>query len=324
MPQPQTISIALATCNGEPHLPEQLHSLACQTRPPDELIVCDDASQDQTQAIVRQFAAAAPFAVQWHRHEQRQGVAGNFQSAIERCTGDLIFLCDQDDVWQPRKLQRIEAEFADDHCLGVFHDLDIVDAQLLSLGRTQWQRLAFSAAERGSFARGQGFATLLRRNVVTGAGFAFRARCRELALPIARPWIHDEWIAIVLAACGGIAAVEEPLVRYRQHASQQIGGGASGLITQFAHARARMNADYFRDMVLRSQTLLDRLETLGDTVREPASVAMARRRLEHVQRRARLRQSAWRRGPGALREWLRGDYGRFAYGWRSLMQDLLL
>jgi hypothetical protein len=324
MTQRPTISIALATYQGQQHLPEQLHSLACQTRRPDELVVCDDGSNDRTQDIVRDFASSAPFVVQWHRHEQRQGVAGNFQSAIERCTGDLIFLCDQDDVWQPRKVQRIADEFNDDDCLAVFHDLEIVDANLQSLQRTQWQRLAFSAAERRAFAHGESFAMLLRRNVVTGAGFAFRARCRPAVLPIAQPWIHDEWIAIVLAACGRIAMVDEPLVRYRQHASQQIGGGASGLITQFSHARARMNADYFRDMELRAQTLVERLDWLGGAVRSPSCVAAARHRLEHVRRRVRLRQSAWRRGPGALGEWIRGDYARFAYGWRSLMQDLLL
>jgi glycosyltransferase involved in cell wall biosynthesis len=98
------LSIALATYNGEPYLAEQLESFATQRRRPDELVVCDDASTDATAAIVERFSYAAPFAVRLEVNATRLGCAGNFARALSLCTGDVLFLSDQDDVWLADKL----------------------------------------------------------------------------------------------------------------------------------------------------------------------------------------------------------------------------
>src|SRR5512140_3115663 len=76
------ISVALCSYNGERYLGEQLRSIGCQTRVPDELVVVDDGSSDATEVIVRDFAREAPFPVRWHRNAQNLGVARNFERAI--------------------------------------------------------------------------------------------------------------------------------------------------------------------------------------------------------------------------------------------------
>src|SRR5882762_9087557 len=98
------ISIAMCTYNGARYLREQLDSIAAQTRPPSELIVCDDNSLDETREIVAGFAASAPFPVRLGVNEQNLGSIRNFERAIKLCEGDLIALSDQDDVWLPEKL----------------------------------------------------------------------------------------------------------------------------------------------------------------------------------------------------------------------------
>src|SRR5215207_2518174 len=99
------ISIALCTYNGEQYLQQQLDSFVAQSRPPDELVVCDDRSTDRTVPIVEDFAKRAPFRVELVINETNLGSTRNFEKAIGLCTGDIIFLADQDDVWLPEKLR---------------------------------------------------------------------------------------------------------------------------------------------------------------------------------------------------------------------------
>ena len=122
--------VALCTYNGALYLREQLDSLAAQTRLPDELVVCDDGSTDRTLAILDSFAAAAPFPVRI-RNRTRLGTPKNFERAIGLTTGAIIALADQDDVWYPHKLKRLERELARSKRIGlVFSDADVVDDRL--------------------------------------------------------------------------------------------------------------------------------------------------------------------------------------------------
>ncbi|HUA36732.1 MAG TPA: glycosyltransferase, partial [Candidatus Binataceae bacterium] len=105
------ISIAMAVCNGERFVREQLESFSRQTRLPDELIVSDDASTDDSIEIVRSFAATAPFTVRVLANQKNLGCSKNFERAIQACTGDLIFLSDWDDVWLPNKIAVMERAF---------------------------------------------------------------------------------------------------------------------------------------------------------------------------------------------------------------------
>src|SRR6186997_149500 len=102
------VSIAMCTCNGERFLAEQLDSILAQSRPPDEIVICDDASTDGTWALLTTFAPKAPCPVTLRRNDTRLGVIGNFSQAMTLATGDAIALADQDDVWHPMKLEKLE------------------------------------------------------------------------------------------------------------------------------------------------------------------------------------------------------------------------
>ena len=123
------LSVALATYNGGRHLREQLDSIARQTLLPTELVVSDDGSSDDTLAIARRFAADAPFPVVVVTGE-RLGFTKNFVRAITRCTGDLVALCDQDDVWSAHKLAVATVPFADAAVTTVTHRVQVVDHDL--------------------------------------------------------------------------------------------------------------------------------------------------------------------------------------------------
>ncbi|MBC7797300.1 MAG: glycosyltransferase family 2 protein, partial [Pyrinomonadaceae bacterium] len=221
------ISIALCTYNGERYLREQLESIASQTRKPDEIIVCDDCSQDATVEIVRDFARNAAFAVRLYVNEENLRSTKNFERAISLCTGDVIFLSDQDDVWHESKLEKFAAEFEQDENVNlVFCDAELVDENLKPLGKTSWKALQFDAKQQTAVNEGRGAMILLNRNVVSGCMTAFRARYKNLILPIPDDLdyvIHDFWIVLLMLTVGETRLIAETLVKYRQHASQQIG-----------------------------------------------------------------------------------------------------
>src|SRR5688500_1720476 len=128
-------SIALASYNGERYIGGQLDSIARQTRVPGELVIFDDASTDATPRIVQDFARRAHFPVRLYQNPDRLGSTRNFENAIRACNGDVIFLCDQDDVWYPEKIACIEERFINKHEVGaVFTDEDVVDENLCPYG----------------------------------------------------------------------------------------------------------------------------------------------------------------------------------------------
>ncbi len=106
------ISVALCTYNGAEFLPAQLASIVAQSRQPDEIVVCDDGSTDETHAQLRQFVTESSIPVQFRINEKNLGSVKNFEQAIRLCTGEVIVLCDQDDVWREDKLKLIETAFS--------------------------------------------------------------------------------------------------------------------------------------------------------------------------------------------------------------------
>lgn len=218
----------MCTYNGEKYLREQLQSIAAQTRLPDELVICDDGSSDATPEIIEEFARSAPFPVRLFRNPQNLGSTKNFEKAIGLCTGDLIALCDQDDIWMPEKLA-LQAEMMerDPELGGVFSDAELIDAASRPFGKRLWASVPFTLPAQRRFQAGCGMDVLLKGNVVTGATLMVRASLRSRFMPIPPFRVHDGWIALLTAFRSPLRLVEEPLIQYRIHASQQIGIGSA-------------------------------------------------------------------------------------------------
>src|SRR4051794_22219843 len=139
------ISVAMATYNGEAHLDEQLDSLAAQTRPPDQLVVRDDGSEDGTVGILHAFARRARFRVEVLAGGPRLGFAQNFIAASRECAGDLLFFADQDDIWRPAKLATVARQVRRDRPQAIFHDVTLVDGDGAQIAPSYYGLLA----ERG-------------------------------------------------------------------------------------------------------------------------------------------------------------------------------
>ena len=316
MTTPLSLSVALASYNGERYIGAQLDSIARQTRLPDELVICDDASTDSTADIVREFARHAPFAVRFLQH-QRMGSTRNFELAIAECRGDIIFLCDQDDVWYPNKMETIEAVFIDRPETGaVFTDADVVDENLQPLGSRLWKYFRFRPKEQAQVEAGDALSVLLRHPVATGATMAFRSSFRDFLLPMPPTW-HDAWIALLIGTTSHLVALPAPLIAYRQHGHNQVG------IPRPGRNRDKTVAEIYGPRVLLYEKARARLLEFADRFPTDAErIYLFNEVIKLLRARATLPIDRWRRLPLALQGLIAYRYHRYAYGWGSFLKDL--
>ena len=218
-----SVSIALATCNGEKHLDAQLRSLAAQTRLPSELVVCDDCSDDRTPAIIGDFAKRAPFAVHLHENPSRIGYRANFMQAAQLCRGDLIAFCDQDDIWEPDKLVAMARLFDDPQVQLAYHNATVVTADGAAIGalfKTGAKPDRIEPLTMPPWILVAGFTQVFRRDLVRFS------RLQPASVDAYWPdqsLAHDQWFLFLASVFGRIVRLAAPLARYRQHGGNAFG-----------------------------------------------------------------------------------------------------
>jgi len=322
---PPRISVAMCTYNGGAFVDAQLHSIAQQTHKPDELVVCDDGSTDDTRARVEDFITRAPFPVRLVSGDKTVGPTANFDRAISLCTSPLIVLADQDDVWEANKIARLESEFRNEPDVGyVFSDAEVIDSTGRLCNYRLWESIGFGAAQQQRFTGGAAMSILARENVVTGATLMFRADLRNTLLPIPVSWVHDGWVAAVLSCVSRGVPVVEPLVRYRTHASQLIGTRPRTLSRQIGTARAMDHACFAR-LVDAWQALRDRVVTSGALMPGSTALRTIDEKIVHATTRCTMRSGTRLARVGRVCSELRARrYSPYSLGWKSVLQDLFL
>ncbi|MGH8117291.1 MAG: glycosyltransferase family 2 protein [Rhodanobacteraceae bacterium] len=322
---PLSTSIVLCTYNGASFLGVQWASLLAQSTPPDEIVVRDDASSDATLLLLEDLTCAARargVRVRLARNPRNVGYVANFEAALRAASGDVLFLCDQDDLWHTDKLATMVAEFQHRPMMRLLcSDARRVDESGASLRRSLFEVLKVSRDEVRRIHAGRGFEVLLRRSLATGATLALRRTLLSDALPFPEGWVHDEWLAIVAAALGAFDCVEARLIDYRQHGSNQIGMPERDLAAKWQDL-SRPRSGMIDDLVARDEVLLQRLRALGPVV--PAGcIEQTLERLRHLRLRAMIAGPPWARFGRVLREAATGRYRRHGTGWRSALRDLV-
>lgn len=320
--QSTTVSVVLCTYNGEEFLAQQLESILAQTVVPDEIIISDDGSTDSTLAIARDFSARHP-ALTWSIAARKAplGVTENFASALVTARGDLIALSDQDDLWEPHRISAAMSAFRDESILLVHSDATLVDSEGARLGSLM-STLNLTSGEREALNSGRALDALMRRNLVTGATVMMRRTLLESALPIPQSWVHDEWLALIAASRRGLVFVDQPLIRYRQHGSNEIGAKR----TDFDEASTRLReprSQFFARKLVRNQGI-DRLVASAPSWLSEESKELLHRKVDFDQWRSAVPESRLRRVVPVLTAWARGQYGRFARGYLDVIRDLVL
>lgn len=325
MPTGNTISVAMCTFNGAPFVTAQLESIAAQTRRPDQLVICDDGSSDGTREIICNFAASSPFPTHIVINQTNHGSTRNFEKAITLCQGTIVALADQDDLWYPHKLERLEPVFLQSSAtVAAFSDADLIDGESRPLGGRLWETFGFDAAEQRQCGNGHALDVFLRHPVVTGATAAFRRVLFDALTPIPPNLIHDRWISFLLAICGRFEVIPEPLMAYRRHSRQQIGPGPQSLRQTLERVK-NTGPDFYASELDVYGLLYDKIQTLSASI-PSAKHAQTRveSKLSHLAHRVNLPNARTVRVPKILHESLNGNYWRYSGGWKSIAKDLVL
>lgn len=228
------ISIALTSYNGARYIIEQLDSILNQTIKFKELIICDDCSTDSTKEILMAYRNRDS-RIKLYFNDKNLGFKANFEKAIDLCSGELIALSDQDDIWLPDHLEKLYT------CIGdkmiVCGDAEIIDkdgnrtgtklSQIKNFyweGKTYNSLFQFIAYYQNPF---QGASMMIRREFL-----------EKVLLPIpSKVKYHDVWFAICGTIYESLAFVNEPITLYRMHGNNASGShkSKSTLRTFFGH-----------------------------------------------------------------------------------------
>lgn len=309
----------MGTHNGAAYIAEQLESILAGSVLPQQIVISDDASSDETLAVARATVAdRVPLTVLYN--DPALGVTRNFERAALACTSELVALSDQDDSWHPDRLAVAVAAFRDRPELTLLHaDARLVDAAGSPLGHTLFEALEVSERERELVHSGRAIEALLRRNLVTGATTVFRRELLERATPFPPEWVHDEWLATIAAATGRVDLTDRTLIDYRQHGANQIGAtrlGLRGKVRRVLEPRRARNERLARNFGI----LVERLAELDVTaeVRE-----LAAGKLTHELVRLGLPEARLLRVLPVMREVRTGGYRAFSRGRGDILRDLV-
>lgn len=323
------ISIAMATYNGAKYLQAQLDSFATQTQLPDELIVCDDGSTDQTLKILEEFAKKVPFQVRIYCNEKRLGFAANFGRAMSLCSGDVVFLSDQDDYWLHNKIEYVYANFKEHPDVWlIINDAEITNESLHLTGLTVLGQLISAG--------------LNADNLINGCCSAYRSNIIPVLLPVPTDThYHDGWLHLIGSSLLCRKVINRTLQYYRRHdknTSNYVTNGTSRtsrlklLLSTFSKKNRQQDPILACEKrLLELNTFRDRLEAnsafLRSNLKFPSTVEKTLFRIDflikaNVIRKIILLKRLPFRLPAALRFYCLGGYKSFE-GIKSFAKDVL-
>ncbi len=195
------ISVCIATYNGENFIREQLDSIIKQLGEKDEIIISDDGSTDRTIEIIESYNDKR---IRIFKSNYKN-VIFNFENAINKARGDIIFLADQDDIWYDNKVQILLKEI--ENCDLVFSNVSIfkddkkIHAPLYKIDKNC-----------------NGFVRNFIKNNCIGATMVFRKKVLKIVLPFPKQIpMHDMWIFFLISIRGKTKYYNRPLIYYRRH-----------------------------------------------------------------------------------------------------------
>lgn len=209
------ISVALVTYNSEKYLKDQVDTILLNLGPEDEIVVSDDGSIDSTLNILREYQKNDS---RLRIYEiEHSGCNGNYENAIKHCSGDIIFLSDDDNVWFEGKVDKVKRAFETNPKVGfIMHDCEVCDANLNPIGPTYFE---LRKAKPG-----------LWRNIMKvsygGSLIAFRKELLKYVLPFPKkmPVFYDEWIGTMASKHFKVVFIPDILSKWRRHGGSQSTG----------------------------------------------------------------------------------------------------
>ncbi len=313
------ISVAIVAYRGEKFIGEELQSIADQWIVPDEVVICDDSPDDLTEKEVRKFEKILN--IRYFRNPVQLGVAANFNKALALCSGDIVFLADQDDVWYPDKTTKF-LECFEKGAKAVFCDSDITDADGVKEGFTHFESRGYAGLRRKRAGLWDGqFEASCRRFPAAGHDMALKKELLEKFLPIPElANCHDNFLGLAAAALDEWVMIPESCGTFRRHGKNASGAGEKlSLLKQYKAAKESAANDTFAWNARLFQHVLDCLPDLDSDRKK-----ILAERIQYSLNRSAMTGIRFRKYPLIFREIFNGNYFRFGRGWKNIIQDLFL
>lgn len=239
----------MAAYNGERFLRAQLDSILAQSFAGFELIVVDDASSDGSFGILEEYARRDERIV-LSRNARNLGLLENLAALFGRARAPWIAISDHDDVWHPRKLEKLLACAGDG--AAAYCNSELVDSRGETLGLTIMEAIGVQTP-----ASGDNPLKLLWKNCVSGHAMIFRRELCGEVLPFSGDMPYDQQIAIIAMANGGLAYCPELLIQHRLHDANFC--NHSLLYQPLRDMRPRTSAEKLERRRLHRMKLADRI-----------------------------------------------------------------
>ncbi len=327
VPHALTVSAAVTSTNARRYLGDQLESILGQTRLPDQVVVADAGSTDGSQELVRSFVErtrAEGLPVEWTiLPSEPTPLDANMARTYAACTGDVVVVCDHDDVCLPTRFAHaVELFAARPELLLVHCEAEIIDPDGATVSTSMLRTEGVTPEELAQYRAGEAFRVLVRRFLAHGATSALRRDLVHLAPPVPRGFRTDAWYALLAAATGGVALDERPGLRYRTHPANVSGGVRRRTAGEKLRMLREPGGDRNARLLARAGALVDGLDALRPHVQDWA-YDLAVDNLRHEQARSRYPRNRLLRAPYVLRTAAGGAYDRLARGRKDVLLDLL-
>jgi len=221
------ISAAFIVYNGANYMRTQLDSILAQRHKVDEIIVVEDASLDNTKEILAEYVNKYPSLFSIYYNTENCGSYRSIDKAIKACTGDLILLADHDDFWENNKVERILKYFEENPNMeGLMTNGFLIDAEgEINTNYFLWDSMSFPFKNVTNNNELKKYINTVE-NCATGATMAIKNHLPILKndFPFIKNMVHDRWLAINLAEKNTLGILDEKLIRYRLHPTQETGG----------------------------------------------------------------------------------------------------
>ena len=217
----EKINILMATYNGRRYVAKQVESILNQTYKDFRLIISDDGSTDSTVKILQEYEEK-DFRVEVYSLQQNQGVVSNFEFLIGKVRSELFMFADQDDIWEPDKIEKTLKKMEEDNLDLVYTDLEVVDSKLKQISPSYWTLKGLDYRIK----KYNNFESLYLNNFITGCTMLVKSKWINEFMPLpknSKYVLHDYWISLVISQSGKIGYVDEPTIKYRQHNNNKIG-----------------------------------------------------------------------------------------------------
>ena len=198
------LSVCIATYNGEKYIYEQILSILSQIKSTDEVIISDDNSTDKTLEIIKNLNDPR---IKLYNNNFKSPIK-NFEFLIDNCNGDLIFLSDQDDIWDHKKVRMHLDIYNNNQSTGlVISDIQLIDKNGVSISKKFFNKKFSSSWINNIFF-----------NNYIGCSISFRSSLKNYILPFPKNLpMHDWWIGVIASLFSNVIYINEKLVFYRIH-----------------------------------------------------------------------------------------------------------